>query len=253
MTSSARALRQTQRRMAARVRAARRQPSSGSPDTEDGSGGTGPPRGRTRLRWAVLATLPLVAAIVLGAGGLLRTEPSPTPDTAASSGSAPLAGLPGVPQVDAVTDGGPAALGSEAVDSGNGPRHDAPASGLASVEGAAAQESGAEPATLRLPEAPAGFQVVAVDPVDPVAAALVQPGDRVDVLLLDGTVAAQGVEVLDCGGPVRGSTCAGEPLLFAVPQDQAREVAAVVAMTDVTVLLSPSAEDAAPASTGPDR
>lgn len=185
-----------------------------------------PRRPRRRGLWVSLAALPLLAAVALGV-----FSPPRATDPATTVGATPTASAIAPDEPDA-----PDAASTVTLGPGTAWRP-------ATVD---------TPASVDTPAAPAGHRLVAQRPVDPAATALVQVGDRVDVVGLSGQVLTADVEVLQMRESARGTL-----MVLAVPQDQAAGVAASVAATETTVVLSrapsPSAGAAAPPATGPAR
>lgn len=101
---------------------------------------------------------------------------------------------------------------------------------------------------MPVPAAPFGHRLVPVRVMDLAAVELLDVGDRMDVVGIDGRVIASAVSVLQ----IRDRT-SSPVVVTAVPEQDSASVAAAVAATEVTVVLSPrmhpSAEDAAPAAT----
>ncbi len=105
---------------------------------------------------------------------------------------------------------------------------------------------------MPVPAAPFGHRLVPVRVMDPAAVELLDVGDRMDVVGIDGQVITSAVSVLQIRDRAMPPV-----VVIAVPEQHSASVAAAVAATEVTVVLSPrtdpSAEDAAPAATGPAR
>lgn len=227
-TSSAR--RAARRRLRARLDSA----PLGAPDPASPPDDGPPPRPRgRRMAWAAVAALPLVAAIALGL--------SPAPQSPASSHGAPSAARTAEPSAAQSSSG--AAVPWTA---------DPPAAWSPQAPAEPGSAASRTPGHPPVPAAPFGHRLVPVRVMDPAAVELLDVGDRMDVVGIDGRVIASAISVLQ----IRDR--ASSPVVVtAVPEQDSASVAAAVAATEVTVVLSPrmhpSAEDAAPAATGPAR
>ncbi|WP_143109374.1 hypothetical protein [Micrococcus terreus] len=227
-TSSAR--RAARRRLRARLDATRLGAQDPALPPDDGPS---PPPRRRRMAWAGVAALPLIAAIALGL--------SPAPQSPASSPSVPSALGAAGPSAS------PSASGAAVPWTADPPAAWSP---QAQAEpGAAASGS---PNRMPVPAAPFGHRLVPVRVMDPAAVELLDVGDRMDVVGIDGQVITSAVSVLQIRDRAMPPV-----VVIAVPEQDGASVAAAVAATEVTVVLSPrtdpSAEDAAPAATGPAR
>ncbi len=203
---------------------------------------------RTRSRLA-LAALPLVAAVALfalnGPGG--GSAPGAVRDTAVAR----QPGMAGAPLPSAPTSGAtdptvpqpaadPAAVaevlpGEDAA--GTLPGHGV----VESVDGHSVDGEGAD--VPALPTTPSGHRPVALRIADPAALSLVDRGDHVDVVGMDGSVLAERLEVLQDRSAGTGSV-----LVLATPDGASAALAAAALSREVTVILSsaPIVQEPAP-------
>lgn len=188
----------------------------------DGTGrapGHGPGRRRTRLRLA-LAALPLAVAVALFAVTGLDSGPGDEPGPAPAQHTAQ----------DATQD----TTGPEG--SGKGSDRLTPALAPSPMDASVPSDvaEAADSATVAgAPAAPAGHRPVAIRVADPAALSLVAPGDRVDVVGMDGSVLAERVEVLQ-----DRSSGTGPVLVLGVPDGASAALAAAALSREVTVILS---------------